>query len=180
MLKIGGVIVPTSPLFSRAEIVHVAAVTEAVAMIVAAPLLEEVEKARGDLAGVKHIIVIGGEPAEVKAKGCIPYGELLAQGATWLDPVRRDRMAVSALLFTSGTTGLPKGTVHFMEEALTVPDGFGKYGWGVTPDSGARPYGPSIPDMASAIGAEAIGQRMRRGEHLRACRAGYSLACLVR
>src|SRR3989475_7283825 len=134
VLKIGGVIVPTSPLFSRAEIVHVAAVTEAVAMIVAAPLLEEVERARGELAGVKHIVVIGGESAEIKAKGYIPYGELMAQGATGLEPVRRDRMAVSALLFTSGTTGLPKGTVHFMEEALTVPDGFGKYGWGVTPD----------------------------------------------
>src|SRR6266852_6376485 len=132
VLKIGGVIVPTSPLFSRAEIVHVAGVTEAVAVIVAAPLLEEVEKARGELAGVKHIVVIGGESAEIKAKGYIPYGELMAQGATGLEPVRRDRMAVSALLFTSGTTGLPKGTVHFMEEALTVPDGFGKYCWGVT------------------------------------------------
>ncbi len=154
VLKIGGVIVPTSPLFSRAEIVHVAAVTEAVAMIVAAPLLEEVEKARGELAGVKHIIVIGGEPAEVKAKGCIPYGELLAQGATGLDPVRRDRMAVSALLFTSGTTGLPKGTVHFMEEALTVPDGFGKYGWGVTPDDVIG--GPAPLSLAAGYSTQAV------------------------
>jgi 2-aminobenzoate-CoA ligase len=134
VLKVGGVVVPTSPLFSRAEIVHVAASTEAVAMVVAAPLLEEVEKARAELATVKHIVVIGGEPAELKAKGYIPYGELIAKGSPTLEPVRRDRMAVSVLLFTSGTTGLPKGTVHFMEEALIVPDGFAKYGWRVQPD----------------------------------------------
>ena len=41
-------------------------------------------------------------------------------------------MDVSVLLFTSGTTGLPKGTAHFMEESLIVADGFGKYCWGVT------------------------------------------------
>ena len=41
-------------------------------------------------------------------------------------------MDVSVLLFTSGTTGLPKGTAHFMEEALIVPDSFGKYCWRLT------------------------------------------------
>ena len=132
VIKIGGVVVPTSPLFSRAEIAHVAASTEAVALVVAAPLIEEVEKARGDLATVKHIIVIGGEAADIKAKGFIPYGELIAKGAPALEAVKRDRMAVSVLLFTSGTTGLPKGTAHFMEEALIVPDGFGKACWRIT------------------------------------------------
>jgi 2-aminobenzoate-CoA ligase len=29
---------------------------------------------------------------------------------------------------------MPKGTAHFMEEALIVPDTFGKYGWKVQPD----------------------------------------------
>src|SRR3972149_4165047 len=46
--------------------------------------------------------------------------------------VPRDRMAIWVLLYPSGTPGLPKGTVHFMEEALIVPDGFGKHGWRVT------------------------------------------------
>jgi len=41
-------------------------------------------------------------------------------------------MDVSVLLFTSGTTGLPKGTAHFMEEALIVPDSFGKHCWRLT------------------------------------------------
>src|SRR5712692_6713111 len=131
-IKIGGVIVPTSPLLSRAELAHVANTTEATALIVAAPLLEDVDKAKAELRTVKHVIVIGGDAADVTARGYVQYGELIAKGSPQLEPVRRDRMAVSVLLFTSGTTGLPKGTVHFMEEALTVPDGFGKYCWAVT------------------------------------------------
>ena len=47
VIRIGGVIVPTSPLFSRAELVHVAENTEAAALVVAAPLLEEVREQAG-------------------------------------------------------------------------------------------------------------------------------------
>ncbi len=132
ILKLGAVCTPTSPLFSRAEIAHVANDSEAVAIIVSAALLGEVEAARDNLQTVKHIIVIGGDAADVKAKGLLAYGELLQSGTTDVDPVLRKRDNVGLLLYTSGTTGRPKGTVHFVEELLIVPDGFGKYGWQVT------------------------------------------------
>ena len=132
ILKLGAVCTPTSPLFSRAEIAHVANDSEAVAIIVSAALLGEVEAARDNLQTVKHIIVIGGDAAEMKAKGFLAYGELLQSGTTEVDPVLRKREDVGLLLYTSGTTGRPKGTVHFVEELLIVPDGFGKYGWQVT------------------------------------------------
>ncbi len=154
VIKIGAVIVPTSPLFSRAEIVHVAEDTEAVALIVAAPLLAEVEQAKAELRRIKHVIVIGGDAGEVKGKGYIPYGELLAKGSERCETVRRDRLAVSVLLYTSGTTGLPKGTVHFMEEALTVPDGFGKYGWRVGPDDVIG--GPAPLSLAAGYSTQAV------------------------
>jgi 2-aminobenzoate-CoA ligase len=154
VIKIGGIIVPTSPLFSRAELVHVARSTEAVALVVAAPLLEEVDRARAELGTVRHVVVIGGEPAEIKARGYVPYGELLATGAAELAAVRRPRLAVSVLLFTSGTTGLPKGTVHFMEEALIVADGFGRHGWGVTPDDVVG--GPAPLSVAAGYSTQAV------------------------
>lgn len=132
ILKLGAVCTPTSPLFSRTEIAHVANDSEAVAIIVSAMLLGEVEAARDNLQTVKHIIVIGGDAAEVKAKGFLAYGELLQSGAATIDPVLRKREDVGLLLYTSGTTGRPKGTVHLVEELLIVPDSFGKYGWQVT------------------------------------------------
>jgi 2-aminobenzoate-CoA ligase len=154
VIKIGAVIVPTSPLFSRTEIAHIAENAEAVALIVAAPLLQEVEKAKAELQRIKHVVVIGGDAAEIKAKGYIPYGELLAKGSERCEPARRDRTAVSVLLYTSGTTGLPKGTVHFMEEALTVPDGFGKYGWRVTADDVIG--GPAPLSLAAGYSTQAV------------------------
>ena len=153
-IKIGGVIVPTSPLLSRTELAHVANTTEATALIVAAPLLEDVDKAKAELRTVKHVIVIGGDAADVTARGYLPYGELIAKGSPQLEPVRRDRMAVSVLLFTSGTTGLPKGTVHVMEEALTVPDSFGKYGWRVGADDVIG--GPAPLSLAAGYSTQAV------------------------
>src|SRR2546428_7518641 len=132
ILKLGAVCTPTSPLFSRTEIAHVANDSEAVAIIVSSALLGEVEAARDGLQTVKHIIVVGGDAAAVKAKGFLAYGDLLQSGDPTLDPVLRKREDVGLLLYTSGTTGRPKGTVHFVEELLIVPDSFGKYGWRVT------------------------------------------------
>lgn len=132
ILKLGAVCTPTSPLFSRHEIAHVANDSEAVAIIVSAALLGEVEGARENFQTIKHIIVVGGDVAEVKAKGFLPYGELVQSGNANIDPVLRNREDVGLLMYTSGTTGRPKGTVHFVEELLIVPDGFGKYGWRVT------------------------------------------------
>ncbi len=134
IIKIGAVSVPTSPLFSQAEIAHVANLAEALAVIVAGALLEELEKAKPNLKTVQHVIVVGGTPeqqAAWKAKGYLLWQELIDTERPECDPVRRDRMDVSVLLFTSGTTGLPKGTVHFMEEALIVPDTFGRHCWRV-------------------------------------------------
>ncbi len=132
VLKLGAVITPISPLFSRAEIAHVANDAEAVAIIVHAGLLAELEAARENFKTVRHIIAVGGEPAELKTKGYRPYGELLQSGGAALSPVRRARQDLAVLLYTSGTTGRPKGTAHPVEETLIVPDTFGKYGWRVT------------------------------------------------
>ncbi|HSB71421.1 MAG TPA: acyl-CoA synthetase [Candidatus Methylomirabilis sp.] len=135
VIKIGGVSLPTSALFSQAEIAHVANLAEARAVIVAGAMLEELEKARPNCTTIEHVIVVGGTPeqqAAWKGKGYLLWQELIDAEKPECDPVRRDRLDVSVLLFTSGTTGLPKGTAHFMEEALIVPDGFGKFCWNVT------------------------------------------------
>jgi 2-aminobenzoate-CoA ligase len=83
---------------------------------------------------VKHVIVFGGQPEELKAQGLLSSEQLVENESPVLAPVRRPRTAVSVLLYTSGTTGMPKGTAHYMEEALIVPDTMGKYGWNVQPD----------------------------------------------
>jgi 2-aminobenzoate-CoA ligase len=134
IIKIGAVSLPTSVLFARTEIAHVANTAEAKVLLVAQAMLPEVEAARADLKTVEKIVVVappGTNEDEIRAKGYIPYADLM-KNPDQCEAVQRDRMDVSVLLFTSGTTGLPKGTAHFMEESLIVADGFGKYCWEVT------------------------------------------------
>jgi len=58
-----------------------------------------------DAAGVTHRVVLGEHP------GFVPFGELLASGAT-APPVRLDpATAVAAMPFSSGTTGTAKGVL---------------------------------------------------------------------
>jgi 2-aminobenzoate-CoA ligase len=134
IIKIGAVSLPTSVLFARTEIAHVANLSEAKVMIVAQAMLGEVEASKQDLKTVEKIVVVappGSNEDEIRAKGYIPYADLM-KNPDQCEAVKRDRMDVSVLLFTSGTTGLPKGTAHFMEESLIVADGFGKYCWEVS------------------------------------------------
>jgi 2-aminobenzoate-CoA ligase len=134
IIKIGAVSLPTSVLFARTEIAHVANLSEAKVMIVAQAMLGEVEAAKADLKTVEKIVVVappGSNEDEIRTKGYVPYADLM-KNPDQCEAVKRDRMDVSVLLFTSGTTGLPKGTAHFMEESLIVADGFGKYCWEVS------------------------------------------------
>lgn len=134
VLKLGAVIVPTSPLLSPAEIAHIANNTEAEVVIVAATMVEGLAKALPNCRTVKQVVVFGGQSEEVNKQGFLAYEELVASEPADLAPVRRPRQSVSVLLYTSGTTGMPKGTAHYLEEALVVPDTFGRYAWRVQPD----------------------------------------------
>ncbi len=151
-LRIGAVSLPTSILFARTEIAHVANLAEAKVIIVSANFLGEVEAAKDKLETVQHIVVVGGDENEVKSKGYIPFSELM-QNPDTCEAVPKDRMDVALLLFTSGTTGLPKGTVHFNEELLIVPNGFGKYCWEVNEND---VIGGPAP-LAMAAGYSTIG-----------------------
>jgi 2-aminobenzoate-CoA ligase len=49
------------------------------------------------------------------------------------DAVKTGRDDVALLAFTSGTTGEPKGTMHFHRDLLIIADGYAKEALGVTP-----------------------------------------------
>lgn len=112
--KIGAIPVPTSPLWSREEIAYVVNNAEMKYFVVNSPLLEQVEAAKSNFEFGTRVIVIGGKPEEVKAGNHLSFEEMIAKGKPQLEPEMLSEDDIGVILYTSGTTGMPKGCVHFV------------------------------------------------------------------
>lgn len=131
--KIGAIPVPTSPLWSSEEVAFVANNAEMKYFIVNAPLMEPVEKAKSELKSGTKIIVIGGQADEVKANGNLVFEEMLEKGAPNLEAAMLDANDIGIMLYTSGTTGLPKGCVHFVKPTIIEAQIVNKYVYKMKP-----------------------------------------------
>lgn len=118
IMKVGAIPVPTSPLWSGEEVAFVANDAEMKYFVVNAPLMGPVETAKKNFIAGTKVIVIGGSPDEVKAKGDLVFEEMLAKGSTSLQAAKLKADDVGIMLYTSGTTGMPKGCVHFVRPAV--------------------------------------------------------------
>ena len=113
--KIGAIPVPTSPLWSGEEVAFVANNAEMKLFIVNAPLMPPVEVAKPNFEFGTKVITIGGNPDEVKAAGNMVYEEMIAAGSADLEATMLKGDDIGIMLYTSGTTGMPKGCVHFVK-----------------------------------------------------------------
>ncbi len=133
IMKIGAIPVPTSPLWSGEEVAFVANNAEMKYFIVNAPLMEAIEKAKPDFKYGTKVIVIGGEAAKVKAAGDEVFEELLEKGSPTLDATMLQANDIGIMLYTSGTTGMPKGCVHFVRPAVIEAKLVNKYVYKMKP-----------------------------------------------
>jgi 2-aminobenzoate-CoA ligase len=116
--KIGAIPVPTSPLWSGEEVAFVANNAEMKFFIVNAPLMPPVEQAKPNFEFGTKVITIGGKADEVKAAGNMVYEEMLAAGSPDLKATMLKGDDIGIMLYTSGTTGMPKGCVHFVRPVV--------------------------------------------------------------
>jgi 2-aminobenzoate-CoA ligase len=133
IFKVGAIPVPTSPLWSKEEVAFVVNNAEMKAFVVNEPLMGEVEKAKDGFETKPTIIVVGGNPADVEAKGYKSYEKMIETESDSCDPEMVHKDDIGVILYTSGTTGPPKGCVHFVREIYMESHIVGDYVWKLTP-----------------------------------------------
>jgi 2-aminobenzoate-CoA ligase len=128
ILKAGALPVTLHPRWSAKEVQHVLNDSEAKVLITEKDLLKEVEETRPRLKYLQNIVVVGG----VEGKEYLSFEELIKRGKRSFEPVRVPKDSPGVLLYTSGTTGPPKGCVHFIPGILAVVRNVGSYVWKLT------------------------------------------------
>jgi 2-aminobenzoate-CoA ligase len=120
VLKAGGVVVATMPLLRPGEIATVIERAKISHAIVDSRFIGDFRQAVDQTHFVKHI---------VKYDGDYGKGELekRTDGLDPLPPADTGRDDPCIIAFTSGTTGVPKGCVHFHRDVLAPCDTFAKH-----------------------------------------------------
>src|SRR5215467_9391447 len=121
VIKAGGVVVATMPLLRAKEIAYPLNKAAIRLALCDHRLAEEMEKARAAAPGLDRIVYWGGgTPDALEALMARPGYETFAACDTASDDV-------CLIGFTSGTTGEPKGTMHFHRDLLATCDSYGRH-----------------------------------------------------
>lgn len=106
--KMGGVVVPISPVMRPDQSAYIYRDCGAKAVITSADYLPWIQQAQQQAPELEHIILVD----KGDAKGTIYYNELISKSSDSYILEETDNDDLSGLVYTAGTTGVPKGVMH--------------------------------------------------------------------
>jgi len=122
-IKIGAVPVPLNTLWKPADYEHVIRDSRPRALIVADALWPAIEAIPAARRPIHHTIVVGAGHA---AHATVSYHDLVAVASDTLEAEPTHRDAPAFWLYSSGSTGAPKGCVHLQHDMVVCARLFGQ------------------------------------------------------
>jgi 2-aminobenzoate-CoA ligase len=121
VIKAGCVVVAAMPLLRAKELSYLITKAKMSLALCDARLADELEKAKGAASELKRIVYWGNDARDnLEALMARPGYETFVACDTAIDDV-------CLIGFTSGTTGEPKGTMHFHRDMLAICDTYGRH-----------------------------------------------------
>ncbi len=112
-MKIGAVPVPVNTLAAPKDYVYFLNDSRAKTIVLSEDALPKIRSIKSELRYLRNIVVAG--PAN---KDALSLDNIMAKASTFLEAEKTSKDDVALWMYTSGTTGVPKGVIHLHHDLL--------------------------------------------------------------
>ena len=126
-MKIGAVPIPINTVLGAKDYEYILNDSRAHVLVVEPAFLNMIMEIRGHLNFLEHIVV-----GESGNGGPLILGELMAKASPKLEAAKTTKDDAAFWLYSSGTTGYPKGTVHLHHDMIVSADAYARDTIGMT------------------------------------------------
>jgi benzoate-CoA ligase family protein len=128
-MKIGAVPVPVNTMMRAQDYEYFLNDSRAKMLIAHRPLWDEVAKVRGRLKYLRYVVIVGEPESDQQA-----FDQWIAQASPELEPAPTSKDDPAFWLYSSGSTGFPKGAVHLQHDMVYCADLYARPILGIGPN----------------------------------------------